>query len=185
MTLPLHPVQTGFDPRLRNLADRKIVSNVFLQQLLFYRPYFDIGWLLFWAVFIFQNYWEGLKLKDNDIVRTIFFLFWFITEPIRYYAGMYGNLQENLPWLIMFTLLCVFPQMGTHLYLLMGTFRRNARTKAIQYVALGLQLLDLAAGVYTVFSMYRKQKRQFYLFEYVLNQRARERRMAAGIGSQR
>ena len=28
--------------------------------------------------------------------------------------------------------------------------RRNARTKAIQYVALGLQLLDLAAGVYTV-----------------------------------
>lgn len=33
--------------------------------------------------------------------------------------------------------------------------------------------------------MYRKQKRQFYLFEYVLNQRARERRMAAGIGSQR
>lgn len=42
------------------------------------------------------QYWEGLKLKDNDIVRTIFFLFWFITEPIRYYAGMYGNLQENV-----------------------------------------------------------------------------------------
>ena len=34
----------------------------------------------------------------------------------------------QLPWLIMFTLLCVFPQMGTHLYLLMGTFVSEQHT---------------------------------------------------------
>ncbi|GFR42486.1 hypothetical protein Agub_g3281 [Astrephomene gubernaculifera] len=188
MTLPLHPVTPGFDPRLRNLADRKIASNLFLQQLLYYRIFFNIAWLIFWMVFIFKNYWVGLKLKDKDIVRTIFFIFWFLAEPIRMLAGWYGNLQENVPWLLMFTILCLFPEHGTVLYLLVGCSRRNALTKAVQAVMLVLQELEMFTGLYTVFTMYQKQKRQFYLFEYVLNQRARERRAlpaggGGGIGS--
>ncbi|KXZ51718.1 hypothetical protein GPECTOR_11g166 [Gonium pectorale] len=186
MALPLHPVTPGFDPRLRNLADRKIASNVFLQQLLYYRIFFNLAWLGFWMVFIFRNYWRGLKLKDNDIVRTIFFIFWFIAEPVRMLAGWYGNLQENVPWLMMFSILSLIPEQGTVLYLLMGAGRRNAMTKAVQWVMLVLQELELITGIYTVFVMYKKQKRQFYLFEYVMNQRVREGRPpipSSGIGS--
>lgn len=189
MTLPLHPVTTGFDPRLRNLADRKVVSNVFLQQLLYYRLFYNIAWLGFWCWFIFKQYWVGLKLKDNDIVRTIFFIFWFIAEPIRLYAGWYGNLQENVPWLLMFSILTFAPEEGTVLYLLIGTFRRNAYTRAVQVTMFILQQVELVTGIYTVVAVYKKQKKQYYLFEYILNQKRRDREqqlLAAktrGVGS--
>ncbi|KAG2501307.1 hypothetical protein HYH03_001105 [Edaphochlamys debaryana] len=178
MVLPAHQVTTGFDARLRNLADRKIASVLLLQQLLYYRTYFDLIWLSYWAVFIFDQYWEGLSLNDNDIVRTVFFILWFLSEPIRLFAGWYGNLQENVPWLIIFTILTVIPQMGTILYLMVGTFRRGAYTKAIQWCQLVYQLADLFVGVYAVIVMYKRQKHQYYLFEYMLNQRVRERRAA-------
>lgn len=42
------------------------------------------------------QYWKGLQIKDNDIVRSIFFVFWFLSEPIRMAAGFYGNLHENV-----------------------------------------------------------------------------------------
>ncbi|PNH10197.1 hypothetical protein TSOC_003090 [Tetrabaena socialis] len=104
------------------IADRKIASNLFLQQLLYYRLFFNVAWLGFWMVFIFRQYWQGLKLKDNDIVRTIFFILWFMAEPVRLVAGWYGNLQENVPWLLMFVILSVFPEQGTIIYLFIGTF---------------------------------------------------------------
>ncbi|GLI66074.1 hypothetical protein VaNZ11_009793 [Volvox africanus] len=185
MTLPLHPVRPGFDMRLRNLTDRRIASNVFLQQLLYYRIFFNIAWLIFWMVFIFKNYWVGLKLKDKDIIRTIFFIFWFLAEPIRMFAGWYGNLQENLPWLLMFTILSLVPEQGTILYLLIGSSRRNAYTRAVQIVMLVFQWIELLTGLYTCVTMYKVQKRQFYLFEYILNQRRRQRLNAPGMGSPR
>ncbi|GIL93975.1 hypothetical protein Vretimale_252 [Volvox reticuliferus] len=143
MTLPLQPVRPGFDLRLRNLTDRKIASNVFLQQLLYYRIFFNVAWLIFWMVFIFKN----------------------------------------LPWLLMFTILSLVPEQGTILYLLVGTSRRTAYTKAVQIVMLVLQWIELLTGLYTCVTMYKVQKRQFYLFEYILNARRRQRLHAPGMGS--
>ncbi len=42
------------------------------------------------------QYWQGLTLKDDDVVRTVFMMFWLVAEPVRLAAGWYGNLQENV-----------------------------------------------------------------------------------------
>lgn len=42
------------------------------------------------------QYWNGLWFHDNDIVRTVMTIFFFIGEPIRLAAGFYGNLHENV-----------------------------------------------------------------------------------------
>ena len=34
----------------------------------------------------------------------------------------YGNLQENIPWLIIMFCLCIMPQQGTVLYLYLAAF---------------------------------------------------------------
>ncbi len=44
----------------------------------------------------YVQYFRGLTLKDNDVVRTVMFIFFFLAEPIRLAAGWYGNLQENV-----------------------------------------------------------------------------------------
>lgn len=36
-------------------ADRRICSNLFLQQLLYFQVYFDLGWLLFWFIYLINQ----------------------------------------------------------------------------------------------------------------------------------
>jgi len=44
-------------------------------------------------------------IADPDIVRTVLTMFWLLAEPVRLWAGYYGNLQENVPWLVIFAAL--------------------------------------------------------------------------------
>ncbi|KAG1658422.1 hypothetical protein FOA52_009604 [Chlamydomonas sp. UWO 241] len=171
--MPTHAAHAAEDPRLRNLADRKITSNLFLQQLLYYGLIFDVGWILFWWIWLFATYWQGITYKDPDVVRTVGIILWLIFNPIRMFAGWYGNTQETLPWIILFCILTLLPLHVTIYYLMIAGYDGNSLTKSVQYCQAVLYDTQFVVGIYTCFRMYWLQKRQFYLFEFVMNKRRR------------
>ncbi|GAX74048.1 hypothetical protein CEUSTIGMA_g1498.t1 [Chlamydomonas eustigma] len=167
----LHAGNALEDPRLRNLANRKICSSLFFQQLLYYQVVFDIGWITFWLAWLMSTYLVGLSYKDPKLGRQVVMVIWVIFEPIRMTAGWYGNLQENVPWLILFTIISLVPMQAQGLYMLIT--ESNPYTKSVQFAQIIMLELEMLYGVFVIFRMYRLQKEQFYQFEFVLNQRRR------------
>jgi len=167
----LHAGNALEDPRLRNLANRKICSSLFFQQLLYYQVVLDIGWITFWLAWLLSNYLVGLSYKDPKLGRLVVMVIWVIFEPIRMTAGWYGNLQENVPWLILFTIISLVPMQAQGIYMLIT--ESKPYPKAVQYVQIIMLELEMLYGVFVIFRMYRLQKEQFYQFEYILNQRRR------------
>ncbi|KAL6757990.1 hypothetical protein V8C86DRAFT_2609369 [Haematococcus lacustris] len=162
-----------YDPRLRNVTSRQICASLLLQQLLYYQLFFSIAWLLFWNTWLFYTYWRGLFYRDGDIGRTVLMVFWSLAEPARLAAGWNGNLQENVPWLVLFCILTFIPTHATVYYMLLGSTDTRAYHQAVQVTQAILLELELLVGMYAVRRMYRLQKQQYYLFEYAMGQRRR------------
>ncbi|KAK3236539.1 hypothetical protein CYMTET_53325, partial [Cymbomonas tetramitiformis] len=102
---PLHP-----DTDQQFMASARVASSIFLQQLLFYRSYFD-------PCYILATYWS-LQFKDGtDDLRIVTLSLWFVFEPMRVYFGFSGNLQEKVPFLVLFMLITLFPMLPIAGYL--------------------------------------------------------------------
>eukprot|EP00775_Hariotina_reticulata_P013897 gene13897-biopygen15828 len=129
--------------RIRALASNEICSSLLFQQLLYYNLYWSPAWLLALGVRCHVKYGRGFQLSDPDIARTVLCIFWMLAEPIRLAAGWYGNLQENVPWLVIFGVLTLVPQTAVCYYLMLAAY---------------------------VLHMLKAQRRQYYLFEHALQQ---------------
>ena len=51
-------------------------------------------------------------------------LFWALAEPLRLLAGWAGNLGENVPWLVIYCVLCLVPQSAVAYYLMLAAYVR-------------------------------------------------------------
>lgn len=167
------------DPSLkyRTLTNRYIQGNLLLQQLLYYNVYYSAAWFTAVIVRIVWKYRVGLTVKDPDVVRTVLLVFWLLAEPLRLLSGYYGNLQENVPWLVVFIILTLAPQTPVCYYLMMEQYHRISFDRALQIVMAIMIHLEVLVAAYTVRSMSRAQKRQFYLFEAALQEEQERNRM--------
>ncbi|KAF5832113.1 hypothetical protein DUNSADRAFT_12124 [Dunaliella salina] len=154
-------------------AYRKICASLFLQQALYYQPFFSFGWVIFWMVWLFTRYFDALYYRDDDNVRTILISLWAGVEPIRIVAGYIGNLQEHLPWLIVYVILTMAPHHATTYYVLIASKDRTPVTNAVQVVQAVLLEINLLAGLHAVWKLATQKLKQYYLFESALEERRR------------
>lgn len=156
--------------RLRALSSREICSSLLLQQLLFYNIYWSVAWCLTVLVRVHMKYGKGLALSDPDIARTVLSIFWLLAEPVRLAAGWYGNLQENVPWLVIFGVLTLVPQTAVCYYLMLAAYDLKPFDQALQVAMAIIIHLELFVAVRAVLHMFRAQRKQYYLFEHVLQE---------------
>eukprot|EP00878_Enallax_costatus_P035329 GHUV01039358.1.p1 GENE.GHUV01039358.1~~GHUV01039358.1.p1 ORF type:complete len:105 (+),score=26.98 GHUV01039358.1:743-1057(+) len=96
-----------------------------------------------------------------------------IAEPIRLAAGWYGNLQENVPWLVIFMVLTLVPHTAVCYYLMLAAYDLGPFDKALQ-VAFALMIhVELLVAVRALVRMFKAQRKRYYLFEHALQQQHR------------
>lgn len=165
------------DPRLRNLTNRKICASLLLQQLLYYNMFWSPAWFLFRIVRVFYLYAHGLQVSDPDVVRMVLMTFWTLAEPLRLSAGYYGNLKENVPWLLIFGVLSLAPQVPVCYYLMMVQYDLKPIDKAVQIVMALIIHIEFFVAIYAVRRVLKVQEGQFYLLEYALTQQHNQRQV--------
>eukprot|EP00877_Chromochloris_zofingiensis_P002767 jgi/Chrzof1/12491/Cz06g36060.t1 len=163
-----HPA--AVNPRLKALTNRRICSSLALQQLLYYNCYWSVAWFITFCVRIFMRYSKGIQISDPDVARTALTVFWMLAEPVRLAAGYYGNLKENVPWLVIFGVLTLAPQTAVCYYLMMVSYDLKPFDQALQVVMALFIHIEFITVVYAINRMFRAQKKQYYLFEYALQQ---------------
>mmetsp|Transcript_25805 Transcript_25805/g.47117 ORF Transcript_25805/g.47117 Transcript_25805/m.47117 type:complete len:181 (+) Transcript_25805:146-688(+) len=168
-------VTTGYDRSLRNLSNRRICSSLLLQQLLYYQGIFDISWLIFWFSYVAHNNWYRLSIQNADAGTTAMIVIFLFFEPARLFIGYCGNLYENVPYLLLFTILTVVPLYGPGFYLMFGLSNPPPYIQAIQVFQIITMFLETFLGFYAAFRTYAIQKGQFYLFDHFLNKQVKVR----------
>ncbi|KAF6264733.1 hypothetical protein COO60DRAFT_1634098 [Scenedesmus sp. NREL 46B-D3] len=154
-----------------------------LQQLLYYNLFWSAAWIIAMGVQVHLKYGKGFTLVDPDIARTVLCIFWMLAEPVRLAAGWYGNLQENVPWLVIFAVLTLVPQTAVCYYLMLAAYVSVTRSsggldlkpfdQALQVAMAAIIHLELFVTIYAILHMFRAQRKQYYLFEYALQQQHR------------
>ncbi|WIA37059.1 hypothetical protein OEZ86_014036 [Tetradesmus obliquus] len=144
-----------------------------LQQLLYYNLFWSAAWIIAVGVRVHIKYGKGFTLVDPDIARTVLCIFWMLAEPVRLAAGWYGNLQENVPWLVIFAVLTLVPQTAVCYYLMLAAYDLKPFDQALQVAMAAIIHLELFVTVYAILHMFRAQRKQYYLFEYALQQQHR------------
>mmetsp|Transcript_20439 Transcript_20439/g.56978 ORF Transcript_20439/g.56978 Transcript_20439/m.56978 type:complete len:133 (+) Transcript_20439:366-764(+) len=124
-------------------------------------------------VWLFTRYFDALYYRDDDVVRTVLISLWAGAEPVRIVAGYIGNLQEHLPWLIVYVILTMVPHHVTTYYVMTASKDRTPVTNAVQVVQAVLLEINLLAGFHAVWKLFTQQRQQFYLFESALEERRR------------
>ncbi|KAI8464756.1 MAG: hypothetical protein J3K34DRAFT_474047 [Monoraphidium minutum] len=162
--------------RLRTLSNRRICSSLALQQLLYYNGFWSLAWLSTHCLRIGLRFRRGLMVSDPDIVRTVLTIFWLLAEPVRLLAGYYGNLRENVPWLVIFMALTLAPQTAVCYYMMLAQWYLTPFDKALQVATAALLHTELLMAVYAMARMLRMQRRQYYLFEAALQQQEQQQR---------
>lgn len=77
-------------------------------------------------------------------------LFWALAEPLRLLAGWAGNLGENVPWLVIYCVLCLVPQSAVAYYLMLAAY--------VRVVVHVLCTKAAANGAYTRSALKRRQE---------------------------
>ncbi|GBF91676.1 hypothetical protein Rsub_03980 [Raphidocelis subcapitata] len=170
--LDLTPRTAAVTSQLRALSNRRLCSSLALQQLLYYNVFWSAAWLVTHFVRIALRFRVGLAISDPDIVRTVLTVFWALAEPVRLGAGYYGNLQENVPWLVIFAALTLAPQTAVCYYMMLAQWYLTPFDQALQVVTAALLHSEFLVVLYAMARMLRLQRQQYYLFEAALQQQA-------------
>ncbi|KAK9816958.1 hypothetical protein WJX72_007457 [[Myrmecia] bisecta] len=150
-------------PKKNEPAHRRVASHLMLQQLLYYNNFYSLAWLAATAAQIIHKNGHGLAVNDTDYVRTALVCFWIIAEPFRLFIGYSGNLKENVPHLILFLVITLFPCAPVGVYML--KFQQHLRPfdQAYNTVMVALLAAEFLAGIHAARHIARSQRRQFYL----------------------
>ena len=97
---------------------QQMESSLLLQSFIYYNHYYSI---IYFFLNILTLRWKLLNFTGwrAEGVTLIVYIIWLIAEPFRIYNGYKGNLQENVPSLVAFTFLSMFPQIICCIYFML------------------------------------------------------------------
>ena len=99
------------------LQKQELLSNTFIQSTIYYNAYYS---LMYFFLNILCLRWKILNFTGwrAEGVTLAVFILWCCAEPFRLYSAYNGNLHENVPSLVAFTFLTIFPQFGCCIYMI-------------------------------------------------------------------
>eukprot|EP00240_Pyramimonas_obovata_P015497 CAMPEP_0118953270 /NCGR_PEP_ID=MMETSP1169-20130426/56274_1 /TAXON_ID=36882 /ORGANISM="Pyramimonas obovata, Strain CCMP722" /LENGTH=301 /DNA_ID=CAMNT_0006900695 /DNA_START=473 /DNA_END=1375 /DNA_ORIENTATION=+ len=146
------------------LTNTRIASSLTLQQMLYYNVHFT--YCLFIAAFISyarKGYFDSGKHADlTYLCSTV----WLVFEPLRLLLGYSGNLQEKVPYLVVFMLITAFPQLPINAYFAFSQKNVTPFDKALGTVSLAFLFAELLVSVFAMRQIVKSQDEKFYLEDY-------------------
>mmetsp|Transcript_25039 Transcript_25039/g.34505 ORF Transcript_25039/g.34505 Transcript_25039/m.34505 type:complete len:114 (+) Transcript_25039:391-732(+) len=96
----------------------------------------------------------------------ILLLLWAVLEPLRLLLGYSGNLQEKVPFLGVFMLVSLFPQLPVNAYFAIAQPDATAFDKSLGTVSSIMLLTELVGAVLAIRQIIQSQDEKFYLEDY-------------------
>ncbi|CAD7931456.1 unnamed protein product [Amoebophrya sp. A25] len=160
-----------------DIYHREVSTSLHLQLLL----YFGFWFKCFAAVTLLLAGWYKSRWTSREglaiAVYLLSLVYALIFEPARYYLGYRGNLTENVPNLLLFLILSIFPSFIVLFFLLIApdvlpelgpSGKCHPRCvlpveKAIYYVDVAFSTLQIVFGVNALQRLIAKNTTEFYL----------------------
>lgn len=149
------------------LPDKPLLSNVYMQQLIYFNTPFAFIYALI-QILLFAWKYKNSSGWQVEYVTPIVMILYIIVEPARLYLAWQGNLREQVPQLAACLFLSVFICPIFIIYNIRFQEPVTGLDKALAWIYMGFVILELLFGLFAIRAVIGYRTSRFPVEHYAL-----------------